>query len=91
MTDPHGNDPRGDPPSEPDERELAQVAVQLSERRPIPVWAFREGLRRRLVSDLGAPPMPPRSGVLALACFASGLLLLAFAALGLTGSGPFAA
>jgi hypothetical protein len=79
---------------EPAERDgLAEAGVRLAERRPLPDPNFRGALRRLL---LDAPArrlsMSPRAiRALSASYMCSGAVLLAVAALGLAGSGPFAA
>jgi hypothetical protein len=82
-----------DPGLAPGEREeLGRLARRLEGERPVPRPAFRGGLRRRLLAQLGqAPSRPRRLRLLVTAYTASGLALLAFAAIGLVGAGPFAA
>jgi hypothetical protein len=91
-------DPRriGDdlPPGlEPAELErMAAIARRLEQARPLPAPGFRGQLRRRLADAEAAGAMAPRRArSLALSYAASGLLLLAVAAIGVVGSGPFAA
>lgn len=74
---------------------LVAVAFRLQAKVPAPTPGFRGKLRRKLVGTSGdrrawgQGPRAPRS--LAVACASSGLLLLAIAAAGLVGAGPFAA
>lgn len=73
-------------------RLLAEVADRLQQGRPTPAAAFRGDLRRRLLSPSAAGRV--RSGrwrILAAAYSGLGALLLAVAAVGLAGLGPFAA
>ena len=68
------------------------VAERLEAERPIPAASFRGTLRRRLLSDLEREPSRPQRLRLLITAYAgSGLALLAVAAVGLAGAGPFAA
>ena len=68
---------------------LAGVGERLRDERPVPRAAFRGELRRRLLSGAAAPA--PRRLRLAISAYAgSGAVLLALAAIGLLGAGPFA-
>jgi hypothetical protein len=74
-----------------DADELLATADALRRGRPVPAAAFRGDLRRRLLRK-GAGASRPRRLWLAVAGSASlGSALLAVAAVGLAGSGPFAA
>lgn len=84
--------PPGTDPSEI--RELATVAQRLRAERPLPRPQFRGELGRRLArggGPQGTPLLAPRRA-LRLAGYYSfaGLLLIAVAAAGLAGAGPFA-
>ena len=70
--------------------ELLSLAVRLTEERPVPAPGLRSRIRSRL---LGGPAPAPRSRVAGLifGYATSGALLLAIAAVGLVGIGPFAA
>jgi hypothetical protein len=61
----------------------------LRAQRPVPSAGFRGTLRRRLLAGAGRPA-PGRLRLLITAYAGSGTLLLAIAALGLTGTGPLA-
>jgi hypothetical protein len=75
-----------------DAGDLLPLASRLHARRPVPRASFRGELRRRLVADpVRLPARPRRLWLLAGTSFASGTLLLAVVALGVGGSGPFAA
>jgi hypothetical protein len=76
-----------------DERQrLAPVSNRLDAERPIPQPAFRGELRRMLLRRAEPDRSPPRHlRALITAYGASGLCLLAIAALGVGGTGPFAA
>ena len=80
-----------DPGLEGEERrELIGMAVRLTEGRPVPRPGFRSVIRSRL---LGGSHVVPRSRIAALifGYSTAGTLLLAIAAVGLIGVGPFAA
>jgi hypothetical protein len=68
--------------------ELLALAVRLSEQRPVPRPGMRSAVRAGLLGE-----RPPRSRAVALVFgyATSGALLLAVAAVGLAGLGPFAA
>jgi hypothetical protein len=69
--------------------ELLALAVRLTEHRPVPRPGLRSAIRSRL---LGAGAVPrSRVAALILGYGTSGALLLAVAAIGLVGIGPFAA
>jgi hypothetical protein len=71
---------------------LLSLAEALERERPLPTPAFRGALRRRLVADAKATPTAPRRlRALVTACAGSGATLLAIAAIGVAGAGPFAA
>ncbi len=77
----------------PEEAErMLELALQLEAGRPLPAPGFRGELRRQLarVETGGAVPSR-RVRALALSYVLSGLLLLAVAAAGVAGGGPFAA
>jgi hypothetical protein len=80
-----------EPGLEGEERdELLTFAARLTDSRPVPSPGFRSAMRSML---LGGASLAPRSRV-ALLIFgyaSSGALLLAVAAVGLVGIGPFAA
>lgn len=75
---------------------LTAIAMRLQALRPAPGPGFRGELRRRLLgvsrSERGREGMRTPRGVRALAAayVAAGALLLAVAAAGLAGGGPFA-
>lgn len=75
---------------EPDDADaLLPLAERLRASRPVPRAAFRGDLRRRL--ERGRPSARPRLLWARVAgSFGSGLLLVASAALGVAGAGPFA-
>lgn len=85
-------------PADLDEAEreaLVAVAMRLQGGRPAPAPAFRGDLRRKLVGGskkrrLVAVAGPRDARTLAAGYSAAGLLLLAVAAVGLAGAGPFA-
>lgn len=71
------------------ERELID---RLGRERPIPRPSYRGSLRRRLVAMEGSGAGQPRQLRALIAIYAtSGTALLAVAAIGLLGAGPFAA
>jgi hypothetical protein len=89
--DPEDFEPDLEPALRGEERDqLLSLAAQLTESRPVPRPGFRSALRSRL---LGGASSAPRSRVAALVFgyASSGALLLAVAAAGLVGIGPFAA
>ena len=76
---------------EPGERQaLLSIAARLAEERPVPAAGLRSAIRARL---LGVSGHQSGSGVraLILAYGSTGAFLLALAAVGLAGIGPFAA
>jgi hypothetical protein len=79
----------------PEERtRLAGVAEQLERDRPVPRATFRGDLRRLLLADNGRSSVAARASrwrVLVAAYSGLGALLLAVAAIGLAGAGPFGA
>lgn len=80
---------RAELPPELDEGEreaLVALALRLEATRPSPSTAFREELRQRLL-----PRRLPPASRLAAAYAVAGSLLLALAAAGLAGIGPFGA
>lgn len=72
-------------------RHLANLAERLERERPVPSAAFRAELRRRLTAPSRLPIHSRHHRALAAAYITLGLLLLAVAAVGLVGTGPFAA
>ncbi len=77
-----------------EEREhLVRLGGRLIASRPAPRAAFRSELRRRLRLGTGrsSAPRPERLRILIASYAGSGLMLLAVAAVGLAGLGPFAA
>lgn len=71
---------------------LTATAMRLQAQRPNPAPTFRGDLRRRLLGKpSGRRHVATRRGAraLALSYAASGLILLAVAAIGLAGAGPF--
>jgi hypothetical protein len=84
--------PPGTRPSEI--RELAAVARRLQAERPVPAPRFRGELGRELAGARarhGTESLPRRRALAAAAwCSFAGLALLALAAAGLAGAGPFA-
>ena len=92
MTRPDDITPDLEPGIEPDEAEaLARVALRLTDERPVPRPGFRGALWRHLSADARrAGSRPRRLGSVIAAFSGSGFLLLAIAAVGLAGAGPFA-
>lgn len=91
MTDPRDISADLDPGLSAAERtELLAVGELLQRSRPAPRAAFRGELGRSL-KTVEAPPRPPRLGLQIAAYSAAGCLLLAVAAAGVAGAGPFAA
>jgi hypothetical protein len=74
---------------------LAAVSQRLERDRPLPRAAFRGDLRRRLLSGRRggseAAVAPGRWRILVATYSGLGALLLAVAAIGLAGAGPFSA
>ena len=71
--------------------ELSAVAARLENERPIPAPGFRGELRRRLVAAAERRGTTPERLRLWIAGYAtSGTTLLAIAAVGVAGIGPFA-
>ena len=74
-----------------DADELSPVAAWLAHNRPVPSAAFRGALRRELMQGRPAASAAPRRlWVAVTSSFGGGVALLAVAALGLVGAGPFA-
>ncbi len=74
-----------------DSDSVTELEHRLVSNRPVPAPGFRGELRRRVAAD---PERFPRHGRarLAIAAYAgSGSALLAIAAIGVLGAGPFAA
>lgn len=69
---------------------LVEVAMRLQAQAPVPAPTFRGDLYRKLRAAESRATTPPVARALALSYVASGMLLLAIAAIGLTGTGPFA-
>jgi hypothetical protein len=92
MRRPHGTDPLLDPALDAKERDqLARFARRLERERPVPRPAFRGWLGRKLARQLEPHrAAPPRLRLLIGAYAASGLVLLAAAAIGVAGAGPLA-
>ena len=84
-----------DPSVSPQERErLAEFADRLEKERPLPRAAFRGDLRRLLTTGRRGDSVLVKASrwrVLVGAYSGLGALLLAVAALGLVGAGPFGA
>ena len=74
------------------DNDLISVAERLETERPVPRAAFRGELRRHLVAGMAKHrARPARLRLLINAWAGSGSALLAFAAAGLAGIGPFGA
>lgn len=72
--------------------ELNETAERLEDERPVPSAGFRGELRRRLVAGVHRHrERPARLRLMINAYAGSGTALLAFAAAGLAGIGPFGA
>jgi hypothetical protein len=73
---------------------LEHVGQQLAVKRPVPALGFRVELRARLRGrkgeDLPPSTRPRRLGAAVTAYVGAGTVILAAAALGLTGAGPLA-
>lgn len=69
---------------------LADLGQRLARERPIPRPVFRGELTRSLFSGGGAGARPKRLRLLIAAYGGSGAAMLAIAAAGLVGLGPFA-
>jgi hypothetical protein len=92
MTDPHDIRADLDPSLDPAEREkLVLLAARLREERPLPAASFRGDLLRRLQRRRQRSIAPVRLRRMVAAYTSSGSLLLAIAAIGVGGAGPFAA
>ncbi len=71
---------------------MVEMGLKLSGARPLPAPSFRGELRRRLAGAQASGGVAPRRVRALAASYAlSGLLLLAVAAAGVAGGGPFAA
>jgi hypothetical protein len=82
-----------EPGLEPAEaKRMVELGTRLAADRPLPAPAFRGDLRRRLATAREAGAVAPRRvRALAASYVLSGLVLLAIAAAGVAGGGPFAA
>jgi hypothetical protein len=77
--------------AENDIPEVEDLSMRLVAERPVPSAGFRARLRRRLLTAGAATgPRPGRVRLMIAAYAGSGLLLLAVAAIGVAGAGPFA-
>ena len=72
-----------------DEARDEEFAESLRSRRPAPSRKFAFGLRERLLTQRARATRPEHFWALVAAYGCSGLVLLALAALGATGGGPF--
>jgi hypothetical protein len=72
--------------------ELAAIAERLERERPVPAATFRGELRRSLQRGPRPEPALPRARarILVAAYGGCGTVLLAVAAVGVAGAGPFA-
>jgi hypothetical protein len=93
MTEPRENEPSPDPGPAPRwSPELVELARRLERERPVPRAGFRATLRKTLLDAEGARALSRARVRLQLAAYAgSGVVLLAIAALGVSGVGPLAA
>lgn len=73
------------------DQELSDIIARLEAERPLPRAAFRGQLRRELSSSAERRIAPGRLRLLIGGYATSGAALLAIAAVGLAGVGPFAA
>ena len=71
--------------------ELDEVVARLRTERAVPDAAFRGELKRDLLADGQPHPAPPDLRRLITAYAGGGAALIAIAAVGLVGLGPFAA
>lgn len=93
MSDPtphHDPAPLGDPADSP---ELRELATRLERERPVPSAAFRGNLRRALLAERQrrVPVLRSHYRLVATSYACVGVFALVVAALGVAGSGPFAA
>jgi hypothetical protein len=73
-------------------RALLRMAERLQDERPLPSASFRGDLGRQLAMTRDRRPAAPTRLRTAIATYvSSGSLLMAIAALGVAGAGPFAA
>jgi hypothetical protein len=70
---------------------LEEIDARLRTARPVPRPAFRGDLRRRLLAQGESEPAPRRLRLLITAYAGTGSALLAIAAIGVAGVGPFGA
>jgi hypothetical protein len=78
--------------TEHEDNDLDEIAARLETERPVPSAAFRGELRRRLLATQPRRLAERRRALALITSYATaGLLLLATAALGVLGVGPFAA
>ena len=92
MTDEFGERSEAQAPTPEEEAALAELERRLWDARPVPHPGFRATLRREL-SEGDRPRLEWPAGLrLRVAAYASaGVALLAIAAVGVAGAGPFAA
>lgn len=75
-----------------DQQSTLETERYLEASRPVPRAAFRGELRRSLLERSVSPASAPRRLRLLVAAYAgAGTLLVAIAAIGVAGTGPFAA
>lgn len=74
-----------------DAHDLLATGDTLRRERPVPAAAYRGDLRRRLLVDRRLAGRPQRLWLAIAGSMAAGSGFLAIAAIGLAGSGPFAA
>ena len=80
----HREDPAAEDPA------AAELARSLSADRPVPSPSLRSSIRAAISSRGRIASRPPNLHVLVAAYLIAGLVLLAIAALGVAGTGPFA-
>jgi hypothetical protein len=92
MTAPRENELSPDPGPARWSPELVELARRLERERPVPRPGFRATLRQTLLDAQGERALSRRTARLQVAAYAgSGVVLLAIAALGVSGVGPLAA
>lgn len=70
--------------------EIVRLAERLERQRPVPAAGFRGDLRRQLLAGDATRPRPARLRLLIGTYASAGSLLLAVAAMGVSGIGPLA-
>lgn len=75
-----------------EDQDLERLAERLRAGRPVPQADFRGELREDLLGRFAPRPTPPRRARFLVAAYGgAGLALIAIAAIGVAGAGPFAA